>query len=470
MKKIVSFVAALLYAATTFAQVDEVTLTVLGTGRTEGEAINTALRSAIEQSFGTFVSANTTILNDQLVRDEIVSVSKGNIKNYEKLAVSNLPNGQVGVSLKATVSVNKLISYAKSKGSRAEFEGQTYAANVKLIKLKVESTKKALDMMLAQMNLLADDLFDFDITIGEPYLGTIYENPKYSYDNSQVSYKTQDKSYILPCQINVYSNIASTNFANIYYNTMKSLNLSDEEVRLCKNNQIDVTNIISFDKFSSSNDCYDDCPYFSSFRNDSRNFIDETLYNVLIPLSNKENCAVHRQIQDMCISALHRFKIQEIGTSNTFSWGHWEVSLHAEWNKYFYKIIGVDVTLTKNQIERLYDGCSKPKISLLWSNEKKRFLYFDVSYKSQETNKIFYTGYKFPISLNKFIIPVSQEPVKRSKSRQKAQKNGTYTGKTYNEIIGKQEKLLSFDIKLFKNNLDSFNGYELNGVSAPRKK
>ena len=89
-------------------------------------------------------------------------------KKYEKLAVSNLPNGQVGVSLKATVSINKLISYAKSKGSRAEFEGQTYAANVKLIKLKVESTKKALDMMLAQMKLLADDIFDFDITIGEP--------------------------------------------------------------------------------------------------------------------------------------------------------------------------------------------------------------------------------------------------------------------------------------------------------------
>lgn len=99
MKKFISLVAAILFAATTFAQVDEVTLTVLGTGCTEEEATNIALRSAVEQSFGAFVSANTTILNDRLVKDEIVSLSKGNIKNYDKLSVSSLPNGQVGVSM-----------------------------------------------------------------------------------------------------------------------------------------------------------------------------------------------------------------------------------------------------------------------------------------------------------------------------------------------------------------------------------
>ena len=63
---------------------DEVTIVVSGDGATKSEATALALRSAIERTFGTFVSANTTILNDDLVQDEIVSITTGNIKKYEE--------------------------------------------------------------------------------------------------------------------------------------------------------------------------------------------------------------------------------------------------------------------------------------------------------------------------------------------------------------------------------------------------
>lgn len=63
---------------------DEVKLVVSGDGQTEEQAIKTALRSAIEQAYGTFVSANTAILNDSLVKDEVVTISTGNIKSYKK--------------------------------------------------------------------------------------------------------------------------------------------------------------------------------------------------------------------------------------------------------------------------------------------------------------------------------------------------------------------------------------------------
>ena len=43
MKKLLSFVAAVLFAATSFAQVDEVTLTVIGTGVNEEQATLQAL-------------------------------------------------------------------------------------------------------------------------------------------------------------------------------------------------------------------------------------------------------------------------------------------------------------------------------------------------------------------------------------------------------------------------------------------
>ena len=50
-------------------EVDQVTLVVSGEGATKEQATHVALRSAIEQAYGVFVSANTEILNDELVKD-----------------------------------------------------------------------------------------------------------------------------------------------------------------------------------------------------------------------------------------------------------------------------------------------------------------------------------------------------------------------------------------------------------------
>ena len=122
---------------------DEVTLVVSADGTTKEEATKSALRNAIEQAFGTFVSANTEILNDELVKDEIVTISNGNIKNFTEVNSAKLPNGNYTVTLSATVSVSKLVNYVKSKGGSIELAGATFAANVKMAKLNKESTLKS---------------------------------------------------------------------------------------------------------------------------------------------------------------------------------------------------------------------------------------------------------------------------------------------------------------------------------------
>ena len=413
MKKLFSFVVAILIATTTFAQVDEVTLTVLGSGSSENEAINVALRSAIEQSFGTFVSANTTILNDDLVKDEIVSISKGNIKSYDKLAVSYMPNGNVAVSLKATVSINKLISYAKGKGSRAEFAGQSYAANVKLIKLKVESTKKAIDNMLSQMEIVAEDMFDFELSIEEPSKGMVYSGAK-SNEGESV--------YIIPCTIDVYANVASTNFANIYTNTMKSLNLSEEEKRLCKSNDIEVTNI-----------------YVNSF---DSNLPCETEEQVTIA----GNISI--KLHPMVNKAMRRYVIHEIGTNTAFDWRHYDSK-----------------TNSPEEFIRVSNGYVGKGGWCLYSNVEKKYLIDPVRRNFGVVTKQ---------GISSFVVPISYEPIKLTKEQKKAQKEGTFQGKTYKEIMGKQKKLTPDDgIKVLlyqRGDLSSFMGYELQGVSAPQNK
>jgi hypothetical protein len=88
-----------------------VTLTVSGTGKTLEEARLNALRSAIEQAFGAFISSKTEILNDQLIKDEIVSVASGNVEKYDVVSQIEIPNNGFAITLNATVSILKLTSF-----------------------------------------------------------------------------------------------------------------------------------------------------------------------------------------------------------------------------------------------------------------------------------------------------------------------------------------------------------------------
>ena len=129
----------------------EVTLTVSSDGASKEEAIRNALRSAIEQTYGTFVSSNTTLVNDELIKDEIVTVSTGNIKKYKELFTETLPNGRVFVTLQATISISKLVSYAKSKGAKVEFDGASLAMNLELERLNTKNQEEVLVNLVTQV-------------------------------------------------------------------------------------------------------------------------------------------------------------------------------------------------------------------------------------------------------------------------------------------------------------------------------
>ena len=212
VRKLFLSILIVTFSMSIFAQeVKEVTLTVSGDGATKKEATDVALLSAIEQAFGVFVSANTTILNDELVKDEIAKLTSGNIKKYEEIASAILPNGNTTVTLKATVSVSKLITYAQSKGSSAEFAGETFAMNMKLKELNKTNEIKALENMIFQLEALIPDMFDYKIELGEPKI------------NSKGDYDISAKVIVI---FNDNTKIAN----NILLNTLTSLSLSGQEI------------------------------------------------------------------------------------------------------------------------------------------------------------------------------------------------------------------------------------------------
>ncbi len=160
---------ALLFALNTHAQDDKtVTLVVSGTGKTTEESKQNAFRSAIEQAFGTFISSKTEILNDSLVKDEIVSVSNGNIQKYEVISEVKIPNGGYATSLRATVSVTNLTSFVESKGVVIEFQGALFGANLRQQKLNEEAELKSILNLCEVSDMILGSALDYSIQVNEP--------------------------------------------------------------------------------------------------------------------------------------------------------------------------------------------------------------------------------------------------------------------------------------------------------------
>lgn len=176
MKNFLLLLIAVLTATMSFtcfaSEKDEIALTVTSDGVTKDEAIKNALRTAIEQAYGAFVSANTTILNDELVKDEIVTVSNGSIKEYKEIASAQTENGSYSVTLTATVSLPNLITYAKNHGSECEFAGNTFGMEMKLFKIQKENELKALYNSIPVIEAMIRNSIRWNMEVEEPRLAS----------------------------------------------------------------------------------------------------------------------------------------------------------------------------------------------------------------------------------------------------------------------------------------------------------
>lgn len=184
----------------------EATLVVSGEGISKEEAINQALRSAIEQAFGVFVSANTEILNDDIVKDEIATITSGNIKSYKELAYFESTDGNKNITVEATVVLGKLIEYSKSHGSKAEFAGATFGANLKLFQLNKRNGAMTYNNLLRQLECIKNQFYDYSLIVSEPKV-------------------TGDVSFT----INVTANHHTSSTSEMIYNTLLAISLDQTE-------------------------------------------------------------------------------------------------------------------------------------------------------------------------------------------------------------------------------------------------
>jgi hypothetical protein len=198
-----------------FAQEAEktVSITVSGSGKTQEEAKQSALRSAIEQAFGAFISSKTEILNDQIVSDQIASVANGNIQSFSILNESQLPDSSWGVTLKALVSVSKLTSFVEAKGIAIEIKGGLFALNIKQQLLNEQGEIKAIYELIGLLHEPMQISFDYTIKSSEP-----------------ISLDADSKNWEIPIQVAAIANKNMDFCANYCLKTLSALSLSEVEV------------------------------------------------------------------------------------------------------------------------------------------------------------------------------------------------------------------------------------------------
>ena len=227
MKKLTLF-ALCLCGAVAFAQ-NEVSLVVSADGATKTQAIDNALRSAIEQTYGTFVSANTEILNDELVKDEIATVSSGNIQKYKEVASVVLPNGNTSVTLDVIVSLKKLVKYAQSKGSECEFAGATFGANKRMYDFNKRNEEKAIDNLIKQLEGLRP-VYDFEINVSEPVMSDGKDRTK---KRGKAGQNTESAN--VEINITVKSNDKTIVFNDLIISTIRSLSMTEKQIKPMEN-------------------------------------------------------------------------------------------------------------------------------------------------------------------------------------------------------------------------------------------
>ena len=110
MKKVVfsmSLLGFLLLTSCLWAR----TVTAIGEGQTRQMAINNAIRSAVEEALGAYITSYTNVSQGKLIHDRITSASAGYVKSYNVIAEGRDPvTGTYKVKLSVVIDDIKLKS------------------------------------------------------------------------------------------------------------------------------------------------------------------------------------------------------------------------------------------------------------------------------------------------------------------------------------------------------------------------
>jgi hypothetical protein len=159
------FVLFLFSTSILHAQSDEVTLTVMGQGKTVEEAQQQAFRDAIMQTYGVFVSNNTEVVNEKLKSDSVNTITNGVVKKYVVISTSGSPDGTITSMLKVSVSTSQMGAFFNNTGANATLNGSLLAFAIQQQRLNENNELKAVSSVIKVSEDILSRSFNYNISI-----------------------------------------------------------------------------------------------------------------------------------------------------------------------------------------------------------------------------------------------------------------------------------------------------------------
>ena len=214
-----------------------VTLVVSGSGKTQDEANQKALRSAIEQAFGTFISSETVINNDVFISENITTLSQGSVIDFKVLASTIFPDSTAQVTLKATVSISQMNKITESKGYKTTINGGLFGLNLKLLKLQSEAeTKVVLDMVRKCIKILEKSI-DYEMEVIPPKKSDLRKEIEdlrhkgYTFESNKLAY---NEIYKIRAIVEIRPNSNLDIFIDYFLSTLTAIKMSETEIDFAK--------------------------------------------------------------------------------------------------------------------------------------------------------------------------------------------------------------------------------------------
>lgn len=150
------------------------TVQVSGVGSTPSAAIDEGLKNALLTAFGGFLRSETTLENDEITFDRLLSLTQGSIAGYDILDEAII-NDDVHVHLSVEVSTslanefisetNRLVKSAEKTLDYQSFENhvKTYVENINRAEVNAENEIDLLDALFDDAKLRMGDLFNSSI-------------------------------------------------------------------------------------------------------------------------------------------------------------------------------------------------------------------------------------------------------------------------------------------------------------------
>jgi hypothetical protein len=212
---------------------DEKKVIATGYGETMESALENALRNAVEEAAGAFMSSTTIVENDEIIKDEVLSLSHGFIKEYRKLAESK-ELGEFKTVVAALVTEKQILKTLEAKGIKVDYNAASVFEQYQAWD-RMKNDELALAKSLFEIKNIKDFgvAYDYQVAVREPERrGNDYivkadivaksnNNYEAEYQNlknilSELSYEVIETKYTMPMPYAVSANSSNTVTYNRY--------------------------------------------------------------------------------------------------------------------------------------------------------------------------------------------------------------------------------------------------------------